>query len=127
MLRISREHHISILPLISNINTEGSFDPKILHTILHDIPKQKQLIEDILTLLKQEQFAGINIDFEDTNESSDAPLIEFQKRLYERLHTEGFLVTQEIIPNDSTYNIEELVRYNDKIIVMAIRRVTLAL
>ena len=69
--------------------------------------------------MKQYDFAGVNIDFEELQQTSDAELVAFQKELYEKLHAENFLVTQDIIPFNDDYNFKALAKYNDYLILMA--------
>ncbi|MBO9571557.1 MAG: glycosyltransferase, partial [Chitinophagaceae bacterium] len=65
------------------------------------------------------QLQGVNIDFEEFKEKSDEPIIAFQKELYDVLHQQGLLVTQDISANNSDFNIEQLSKYNDFIFLMA--------
>ncbi|MEO7531795.1 MAG: glycosyltransferase, partial [Sediminibacterium sp.] len=70
-------------------------------------------------LLQQYNFAGVNVDFEEMQESTDKALIKFQKDIYEKLHSKGFLVTQNVSPFNDDYNYTELSKYNDYIFLMA--------
>ena len=121
-LHLMQKNHVNIIPLITNVNLadeNGDFNGDIVHRILHDPQKTDRLINDIVKYLRRYHFQGINIDFEELKENSDEPLIAFQKQLYTTLHSQGFLVTQDIIPNDEDYNIKELAAYNDYIFLMA--------
>ncbi|MCC6287359.1 MAG: glycosyltransferase [Chitinophagaceae bacterium] len=121
-LAVMKKANVKIVPLINNINEhkgEGTFDGNILHRILHNNKKKEKLIADIIKYIKQYGLQGINIDFEEFKENSDEPIIAFQKELYEKLHKEGLLVTQDVMPNDTDFNIKELSAYNDYIVLMA--------
>jgi cellulose synthase/poly-beta-1,6-N-acetylglucosamine synthase-like glycosyltransferase/spore germination protein YaaH/peptidoglycan/xylan/chitin deacetylase (PgdA/CDA1 family) len=121
-LQLMKQKHIRIVPLINNTNEslgEGEFDGDMMHRILHNPVKRARLINDILKYLDQYQLQGINIDFEDFKESSDEPIIAFQKELYEKLHPRGYLVSQEIMPHDGDFNLKALQRYNDYMFLMA--------
>lgn len=113
---------MKILPLLNNVNIHdenGNFDGNLLHRILHDPAKKAKLINQLVQTLKANNFQGINIDFEDFREKGDEPVIAFQQALYNRLHTEGLLVTQDIMANNSDFNITELSKYNDYMFLMA--------
>ena len=43
----------------------------------------------------------------------------FQKELYAKLHAQGFLVTQNIMPDNEDFNAKELAKNNDYIFLMA--------
>lgn len=121
-LKIMKKAGIKIVPLINNINEskgEGEFDGDMIHRILHDDAKREKLINDIVKNLKQYNLQGINIDFEEFKETSDEPIIAFQKELYEKLHPMGLIVTQDIMANDDDFNIKALAEYNDYMFLMA--------
>ena len=121
-LALMKKSGVKIIPLINNINEKvgtGEFDGRILHRILHNPEKRTRLINDIAKYIKQYGLQGINIDFEEFKEKKDEPIIAFQKELYEKLHKSGYLVTQDIMPNNEDFNVKELVKYNDYIFLMA--------
>lgn len=121
-LQLMKQKQVRIVPLINNTNEalgEGAFDGDMMHRILHNPEKRERLINDIVKLLDRYQLQGINIDFEEYKESSDEPIIAFQKDLYNRLHPKGYLVTQDIMPHDADFNVKELQRYNDYMFLMA--------
>ena len=121
-LNLMKKNHITIIPLINNINIKnenGDFDGAIIHRILNNPQKKERLIQDIVKYLKQYNLQGINIDFEELQEKSDEPLIAFQQELYSTLHSLGYIVTQDVIPSDEDYNVKELASYNDYIFLMA--------
>jgi cellulose synthase/poly-beta-1,6-N-acetylglucosamine synthase-like glycosyltransferase/spore germination protein YaaH/peptidoglycan/xylan/chitin deacetylase (PgdA/CDA1 family) len=121
-LHLMQKNNVTIIPLINNVSLEdenGDFNSDILHAILNDPQKQERLILDIVKYLRQYHLQGINVDFEALKEKSQAPIIAFQKHLYAALHSQGFLVTQDIVPDDEDYNIKELAVSNDYIFLMA--------
>src|SRR2546430_3987329 len=115
---VMKKAGVRILPILSN-NFNSIFRGDAVHRIIHDPKKKERLINDVLTILRNNQFAGINVDLEELQESSDETFIQFQKELYNKLHAEGFLVTQDVIPFNEDYNYDELARYNDYIFLMA--------
>ena len=121
-LDLMKKHQVRIVPLINNINEkigEGEFDGTIIHRILHNPEKKERLINDILKYLKKYQLQGINIDFEEFRENSDEPIIAFQKELYEKLHPQGLIVTQDIMANNEDFNVSALSAFNDYMFLMA--------
>ncbi len=121
-LALMKKNNVKIVPLINNINQKsgaGEFDGTIIHRILNNPAKKEKLINDIVKYLKLYQLQGINIDFEEFKEKGDEPIIAFQKELYEKLHPQGFLVTQDIMPYNDDFNVTALARYNDYMFLMA--------
>ena len=109
---------VSVMPMLSNYY-KNSFNGASLHRILNSPAKEKRLIDDIARLLKQYRFSGINVDFEELQETHNENLSKFQRDLYNRLHAENLLVTQNVMPFNEDYNYTELAKYNDYIFLMA--------
>ncbi len=109
---------VEIMPILSN-NYKQVFRGETVHRILTNPLKKQRLINDLIRLLKKYGFAGVNVDFEELQETSDEPLISFQKDLYEQLHNQNLLVTQDVIPFNDDYNFKALAKYNDYLILMA--------
>ena len=117
-LRFIRSAGVSIMPMLTN-NIGGKFNGKIIHQIITDDVKRRKLINDLDSILTVNRFAGVNIDFEDLAESSDETLINFQREVYQQLHSRQLLVTQDIIPFNEDYNFKYLSKYNDYLFLMA--------
>ncbi len=109
---------VKVMPMLSN-SYNAQFNGAALHRIFNSAAKTERLINDVVKLLKRNNFQGINVDFEELQEEKNEVLISFQKKLYTALHKEGFLVTQNVSPFNDDYNYRELARYNDYIFLMA--------
>ena len=109
---------VKVMPMLSNYSKD-KFNGASLHRILNSPEKQRRLIDDIVKLLKKNNFSGINVDFEELQEAKNENLSKFQKDLYTRLHADGLLVTQNVMPFNEDYNYTELSKYNDYIFLMA--------
>ena len=107
-----------MIPLLSN-SYNSNFSGDALHRILNNKDKKERLISDVLNLLTKYKFNGINIDFEELKETNNEILSSFQKEIYERLHSKGFMVTQNVSPFNEDYNYKELAKYNDYLFLMA--------
>ena len=73
----------------------------------------------MIRTLQANQFQGINIDFESIDDIHRAELNEFQEDLYKQLHAKGFSVSQDVTPFANAYELSELQKFNDRIILMA--------
>lgn len=117
-LAIMRKSGVNIMPILTN-NFQEEFRGDVVHRLITDRAKRERLLNDLVRLLKQNDFIGINVDFEDLNEKTDEGFINFQKELYEKLHAQGLLVTQDVVPFNEDYNYDALSKYNDFLFVMA--------
>lgn len=121
-LKLMKKNHVKIVPLLNNIDESkenGDFDGVLLHRILNNPLKRELLINDIIDKLKEYNFQGINIDFEELQEKTNESLTNFMKELYTKLHSKGYLVTQDIMSSNEDFNLKELAKYNDYLFLMA--------
>jgi len=88
---------VRVMPMMTN-NVKSVFRGDVVHRIINDPVKKKKLINDLVKLIKQNGFVGINIDFEELIETKNEVLTKFQKELYTRFHKEGLLVSQDVMP-----------------------------
>jgi cellulose synthase/poly-beta-1,6-N-acetylglucosamine synthase-like glycosyltransferase/spore germination protein YaaH/peptidoglycan/xylan/chitin deacetylase (PgdA/CDA1 family) len=109
---------IPIMPMLSN-NSGGAFKGDAIGRILHNEKKKKDLINSLLLQCIKNKFIGINLDLEELNESSDEYLTQFVKEISAAFHSRGLLITQDIMPFNTDYNLTELGKYNDYLFLMA--------
>ena len=117
-LNLMNKASIKVLPMLTN-NFGQVFRGDVVHRIFSDNAKKERLINDIIKALKKDSLDGINIDFEELKEPKSETFVLFQKELYEKLHAQGFLVTQDVSPFNNDYDLSELSKYNDYICLMA--------
>src|ERR1700754_2857751 len=116
-LNVMKKSGVKILPILSN-NFKEVFRGDAVHRIINDPVKKERLINDVTRILQQNNFIGVNVDFEELDEKNNEKLVSFQKDLYERLHAKNLLVTQDVIPFNEDYNFKQLSKYNDYIFLM---------
>ncbi len=116
--QVMKKSGVPVMPILSN-NFNREFRSEALGRILHNPDKRKSVIENVLQQCVKNNFVGINIDFEDLNEKTDAYLIQFVKETAMAFHAKGLLVTQDVSAFNSDYNLKELAKYDDYIFLMA--------
>lgn len=117
-----KKYPVKIVPIINNYNDnylDGAFDPGILDKVLLDPVKKEKLLADILSRLRKYRLQGVNVDFEDPHEKAVPALHSFQKELYDSLHKNGFIVTQDINAGNEDFDVKQLNKYNDYLFLMA--------
>ena len=117
-LKLMKAAGVEIMPILSN-NYKQIFRGESVHRILTTPAKKERLINDVIRTLKDYDFAGVNVDLEELLDSDDKVLVNFQKELYEKMHANNLLVTQDVIPFNDEYNFKALAKYNDYLILMA--------
>lgn len=101
-------------------------DPNIIHQILSNPHKRNKHIQEIINLAKEENLAGIDLDYENLY-YKDSPLFTaFIKKLSTLLHKNNKLLTITVQPKTSqknndgpgAINWQEINLFADKIIIM---------
>ena len=109
---------VKVMPMLTN-NINEKWRGDVVHRIITNHTKRERLINDVIKLLKTNNFQGINIDFEELVETKNEVISDFQRELYQKLHANGLLVTQDVSPFNEDYNYKELSKYNDYLFLMA--------
>jgi len=127
LLHINKNYKKPVIITISNYvnydNKHGDFDIKDVERIIKSKKLRATFINSILNQLIRNQknnFKGINLAFDNIKDRKSPNYILFQKELYAALHPKGFLVTQNVVPDDEQFDIVDLQHYNDFLFVMAI-------
>ncbi len=124
-LAVMKKHNLSIQPIFNNFltskdkNIKGDFNGELLHKVLANATIRKTIIDDLVTVLTKYKLQGVNVDFEDLIESKNEVLTNFQKELYQKLHSNGFVVSMDVLPNNEDFDYRSLAQYNDYMILMA--------
>lgn len=113
-----KKSKIPVMPILSN-NFDREFHSEGLNLVLNNPVKRKKLIQNVLNTCLKNHFVGVNIDFEDLNISSDETLTQFMRELALAFHQHKLYITQDIMADNSDYNIKELQKYVDYFILMA--------
>ena len=94
---IMKRNNLRILPILTNFNSiknpHPDFDGSLLHKMLNNEILRTAFINKLVDTILKYKLQGINIDFEEVNETTSEPLSNFQKQLYESFHAKGLLVT----------------------------------
>ncbi len=109
---------VPIMPILSN-NYNGKFVPDGVGRILHNPAKRKAFINNVLNLCLKNKFIGINLDLEELKENSDEYLTTFVREMATAFHSHGLLITQDIMPFNTDYDVQNLAYYDDYLFLMA--------
>ena len=119
-LNLMQKNNLRILPVISNYSTAlQDFDPRLVHQLLHSKALSDRFILSVKDTLLKYNFQGVNVDFEELNESGSEYLVSFMKDLYQVLHPLGKLVTIDVSPENDDYDYDKLADWSDYIVLMA--------
>lgn len=94
MLKIARDSHIKVMPLVVN----NDFEQKLTHVFLKNAEAQQRAIQSILKLCRENHFYGVQIDFEGMSYLDRDAFSAFYKKVADVLHQNGFRISIAIIP-----------------------------
>nr|WP_294791506.1 glycosyltransferase [uncultured Mucilaginibacter sp.] len=124
LININKKYNKPIVISISNYinedNIRGHFDVEDVVRITSNKKLRQVFINSLVKQLKKYRLRGINLDINDLPNRDNGNYRLFQEDLYNTLHPQGFLVTQNVIPDDDRYDLLHLQRFNDYLFVMAI-------
>ncbi|MFZ5969248.1 MAG: glycosyl hydrolase family 18 protein [Bacillota bacterium] len=95
----AKNEEYKIWPLFNN-----SFDPDLTHQFLQDAAAREKAINRVLTLVKQYNMDGINIDFENVYLKDKERLVQFVRELVPVFHEKGLTVSIDVTVKSMTEN-----------------------
>ncbi len=105
-------------PLVSNY-IENTWDAQTLHNLISDPQKSTEFINATISDVKTNRYTGINIDFENLNNSDKNAYSAFIKKLHDAFQYENLKVSVDVPASSSAYDYKKLLNSCDKMIVMA--------
>ena len=115
---LMKQTGIPVMPVITNAYN-GEFQSKTVTALLQNKKKRQTLIREMLQSCQRHHFVGLNIDFEEVQTSSNEALTAFVKELSDAFHQHGLYVTQDIQSGNEDYDVRELAKYDDYLMLMA--------
>lgn len=121
LINLNKKYKKKILVTLNNYdNLKGGYDVEEVEHIFASPKLRTAFINSIADKLDHYKFQGINVDLDDVKDRNSKHFIAFQNELYATMHARGFLVTQNVVPEDDQYDLKRLQHVNDFIFVMAI-------
>jgi cellulose synthase/poly-beta-1,6-N-acetylglucosamine synthase-like glycosyltransferase/peptidoglycan/xylan/chitin deacetylase (PgdA/CDA1 family) len=115
---VARDHHVDIQPVFNNAEG-GRFDPARAHELLRSPVKQDAVVRGVTDWLRQQDFQGLNLDFENLAEGDYARLPAFVVRLRDALHAAGLRLSVDIEVGRPDVPLARLAELSDFVVLMA--------
>lgn len=97
----ARQGGVRVFLTLAPLQEDGSFDNRLITSIVTNPVARDTLIEQILIVMKSKQYGGLNIDFEYVRAEERDLYTAFVSVCVERMHTEGYLVSVALAPKTS--------------------------
>lgn len=95
-------YDVKPLMVITNIDDGGTFSSELASGILHSTSVQENLIANILEVLRQSNYYGLDVDFEYLYPDDREFYISFLQRLADAIKPEGYLLSVAVAPKISS-------------------------
>ncbi|MFA5676215.1 MAG: LysM peptidoglycan-binding domain-containing protein [Christensenellales bacterium] len=100
ILAQARAHRIAALLVITNFSG-GNFDTELVDTILDSAQLQDTLIRNMISVLREKGYYGVNIDFERISPEKREEYNSFLRRVTAALHPLNYAVSTALVPKAS--------------------------
>lgn len=112
--------NLPVMPLINNYDSVSqTWAAQRVAQTLHDPLKRATLLEALISGIEQNQFAGLNLDFENLPESAQNDYTAFVQQLAQRLHAAGKQLTVDVPLDDPAFQYSKVGKAADHVILMA--------
>ncbi len=101
MINLAYEYRVAPVMLLSSITEDGNFSGQRASLLFRDIPLQDKLLDQIVAVMKEKGYLGLDIDFEYVAPEDAGNFQNFLRRSIERMHAEGFFVNVDLAPKSS--------------------------
>jgi len=112
-LQAARLGFVAPLLVVTNTKPVGGFDSNVAHAILANDQVQNTLIDNIINMMRNKNYYGLNIDFEYIFPEDKDNYNKFLKKVVDRLHPLGYIVMTALAPKTSGRQIGTLYEAHD--------------
>ncbi|SFB06983.1 spore germination protein [Lentibacillus halodurans] len=92
--------NVAPLMVVTNF-AQGEFNSDLAAAVFRNPETQERLITNLLEVMRTKGYAGVNFDFEYVYPEDRENYNAFLRRVVDRLHPEGFLVTTALAPKET--------------------------
>ena len=94
-------NNVRPIMVITNIGESGGFNSDLVSTILYNEDVRNTLVDNILEILKDRNYAGLDVDFEYIYPSDREAYNDFLRYVSSRIKSIGYVLTTAIAPKVS--------------------------
>lgn len=113
LINAARAAKVAPLMVITNIGESGGFDSDLASAVLNNDRISDTLINNVIQILKQKNYYGLDIDFEYIYPSDREKYNNFLRKIVSRLHPLGYTVTTALAPKTSSTQTGKLYEAHD--------------
>lgn len=116
-VQIAREHGVGIVPVLDN--SLGGFDGALGARFLLNEAAQRRVTSQVVQFLKEHEYQGLNVDFEDLPAGSGQAYLAFLRRLKASFQPAGLSLSVDLESSQDELDMGELSDIVDWAVLMA--------
>lgn len=101
LIQLAYQYKVAPVMLLSSLTETGNFSGERASLLFRNIALQDKVLEQILAVMKEKGYLGLDIDFEYVNAEDAGDFQNFIRRATEALHAEGYFVNVDLAPKIS--------------------------
>ncbi|MDP4152022.1 MAG: LysM peptidoglycan-binding domain-containing protein [Bacillota bacterium] len=101
LIEAARNAKVAPMMVITNIEEGGGFSSDLAHSILTNEQVQNTLINNVISVLQEKNYYGLDIDFEYVFPEDRDDYNNFLRKVVERLRPMGYTITTALAPKTS--------------------------
>lgn len=98
LITAARDADVGPLMVITNIEEGSGFSSELAHVMLTDMQVQDELVDNVIAILKEKDYYGLDVDFEYIYPEDRQNYIDFIKRMVDTLKPLGYSVSVALAP-----------------------------
>ncbi len=99
---ISASIAVNAVPMMAITNfTSTHLGENLAHVVLNNLAIQNTLLNNIVSIMNEKGYKGLNVDFENVLPVDRVPYNEFMQRTVDKLHPLGYFVSSSLAPKIS--------------------------
>ena len=89
----------NVVPMMAITNfTSTQLGENLAHVVLNNPDIQNTLLDNIVNIMQEKNYKGLNVDFENVLPADRVPYNEFMQETVDRLHPLGYFVSSSLAP-----------------------------
>lgn len=101
LIQAARSARVAPLMVITNLGEEGGFDSDLASTILNSNTLQETLINNVIKVLEDKNYSGLDIDFEYIKPEDRENYNNFLRKVVAKIRPMGYSITTALAPKIS--------------------------
>ncbi|ABX42024.1 glycosyl hydrolase family 18 protein [Lachnoclostridium phytofermentans] len=101
VLEITTKHGVGPVLTLTPLDENGMFNNALVSAVAQNVEVRDHLIDELLAVVKEKQYVGVNVDFEYIKAEDRIGFAEFVAELTRRMNEEDFFVSVALAPKTS--------------------------